>query len=342
MAQLMAAHRELFRRAEDECFGSLDELILHCRDQREAASELWHPPGILMPQVGSGGVQLHLGSDGAFALNHWSFSQLCSLSGVSRDTINSLSPETASRALQETKPVGHKPLQVLVGQETVRAIHGTQYSRLWNADLLDAIRKAAPDFQPPQTAVTGGTGLYCGEQDLFAFLIDPAGWTEIGGQNFVPGFFVWNSEVGKRSVGIHSFWFQAVCRNHIVWDAIEVVEFTRKHTGNVGDSLTEICRIVEALVAKRDARKDGFARLIQKAMQESVGQDGEDATKFLFKQGIPRNLVKQAVERIAEAGERFTLWSLVDALTKLNGEVRYAGDRMEADIKVAQLLALAA
>ncbi len=31
----------------------------------------------------------------------------------------------------------------------------------------------------------------------------------------------------------------------------------------------------------------------------------------------------------------------VDALTQLNGELRYAGDRTEADIKVAQLLALA-
>ena len=36
-----------------------------------------------------------------------------------------------------------------------------------------------PRFQPPQKARTGGTGLYCGEQDLFAFLIDPTGWAEI-------------------------------------------------------------------------------------------------------------------------------------------------------------------
>ena len=170
MATLKAAHRELFRRAEDECFESLDDLIRHCRDQREASSELWHPPGLLMPQVGSDRVNLHLGSDGAFALNHWSFSQLCTLCSVSRETINSLSPETASRALQETKPGGTKPLQILLANDRVRAIHGTQYSRLWNADLIEAVCEAAPDFQPPQRAVTGGTGLYCGEQDMFAFV----------------------------------------------------------------------------------------------------------------------------------------------------------------------------
>ena len=42
------------------------------------------------------------------------------------------------------------------------------------------------------------TRLYCGEQDLFAFMIDPTGWAEIDGEALAPGFFVWNSEVGKR------------------------------------------------------------------------------------------------------------------------------------------------
>jgi len=189
MVNLKRAHEQLFRRTRDEKFESLPELMAHCRSQREVSQELWHPPGLLLPQVGSRSMELHLGSDGAFALNHWSFSQLCSLCGVSRDTINKLSPETASRALQETRPTGAKPMQVFVNEDTVRAIHGTQYSRLWNTDLLDAVLDAAPDFQPPQTAAGGGTGLYAGQEDLFIFLIDPAGWTDIEGQPFAPGLF---------------------------------------------------------------------------------------------------------------------------------------------------------
>jgi hypothetical protein len=104
---------------------------------------------------------------------------------------------------------------VLSTGETVRSIHGTAYTRLWNADLLDAIADAAPGFSPPQKAMTGGTGLYCGEQDLFCFLIDPTGWADIGGESFAPGFFVWNSEVGRRSLGVQTFWFQAICQNHV-------------------------------------------------------------------------------------------------------------------------------
>jgi hypothetical protein len=49
----------------------------------------------------------------------------------------------------------------------------------------------------------------------------------------------WNSEVGCRSVGIQTFWFQAVCANHIVWDAVEVVDFSRKHTANVHECLVK-------------------------------------------------------------------------------------------------------
>jgi len=52
--------------------------------------------------------------------------------------------------------------------------------------------------------------------------------------------------------------------------------------------------------------------------------------------------VKKAVETIARQGAPFTLWSLVDVLTQLTGAIPFAGDRTEADQKVAKLLAIAA
>jgi len=185
-------------------------------------------------------------------MNDWSFSQLCRLAGVSKDTLNRLRPETAGKALSETLPHSQRPVQILTSADHVRSVHGVTYTRLWDVDLLNVVREFATDFQPPQRAgfaaggeptrqagesvagddipfepdaeqgqaSTGGTGLYAGEQDMFCFLIDPLGWTEINGEAFAPGFFVWNSEVGKRSVGVQTFWFERVCANHIVWDAV--------------------------------------------------------------------------------------------------------------------------
>ncbi len=40
-------------------------------------------------------------------------------------------------------------------------------------------------------------------------------------------------------------------------------------------------------------------------------------------------------------GNDYTIFAVVDALTRLTQDIRYAGDRLEADAKAASLLALA-
>jgi hypothetical protein len=337
---LTRAHEELFGRTPDETFASLSDLWRHCYAQRERSTDRWHPPQTLRPVAQDGRLILDLGDgNDSFGLNDWSFTQLCGLAGVSKETVNRVSADTASRVFRETLPEGNKPLQLFTADDLVRSIHGHSYTRLYNADLVTMLREFAADFGPPQQASTGGTGLYCGEQDMFCFLIDPTGWAELDGQAFAPGFYVWNSEVGKRSVGIATFWFQAVCRNHIIWDATEVVEFTRKHTGKVGEALGDIRRIVEQLVEKRDARKEGFVAVMRKAMEAKLGEDAEETMKALTKAGITKTLAKRALEVAVEQG-RFTIFALVDALTRIARELPNAGERTDADQKAAALLAL--
>jgi histone H3/H4 len=203
------------------------------------------------------------------------------------------------------------------------------------------IQEFAVDFEPPPKGCNGGTGLYGGEQDMFCFLIDPAGWTDIGGEAFAPGFFVWNSEVGCRTVGIETFWYQSVCQNHIVWDAVEVVEFSRKHTANVHEALGEIRRAIENLVQKRDQRRDGFVKAVQRAMETTLGSDAEEALKALTQNGIARTLAKEAVEIAKEKG-RLTIFAMVDALTRIASRQVNAGERLLVDQKAAGLLSLAA
>ena len=337
---LTQAHDELFRRSPDECFESLGELIQHCRLQKDNSADHRQPPRELVPEADDARLRIAVGTDGA-SLNDWSFGQLCGLARVTKDTINRLSSDTARTVFRETLPSGNKPLQVLTTDDTVRSIHGAAYTRLWNADLLHVVQEFATDFQAPQKAAGDGTGLYAGEQDLFAFLIDPTGWAEIEGEAFAPGFFVWNSEVGRRSVGISTFWFQAVCANHIVWDACEVEQVSRKHTANVHEALSDIRRTLEQLVAKRDQRRDGFARVIQNAMRTTLGDDADEVIKVLAKSGIQRTLAQKALETARQEG-RFTIWAVVDALTRLAQQAEFAGSRSEADRKASALLELAA
>lgn len=345
MANLMQASRELYRRSPDERFENLIELHRYCQESKDRCSRIKEPSDEFKPVCHESSLALKINGHEPARLNDWSFGQVCSLAGVTKDTLNRLQPDTASRVLSETlaqRTDNETELQALVADGSlIRAINGEKYKRLWNADLVAMLREFATDFTPPQQGAGGATGLYAGEQDMFCFMIDPGGWTEIGGEAFAPGFFVWNSEVGRRTVGVSTFWFQAVCQNHIVWDAIDVTEFTRKHTGRVSASLAEIRDRIEALVEKRDARRDGFAQLIAKAMETRYGDDAEEVQKLLAKAGFTQQLAKRAAE-VAQRQGRFTIWSVVDALTQIARETKFAGSRAEADQQASSLLALVA
>ena len=342
MSNLVRASRELFSRTPDETFDSFDQLYQYCSTLQEHSIDRWEPPQSVTPTIlDSGQLGLSIGSSGQFALNDWSFGQLCGLSRVDKQTINRLQTETALQAFRDTLPQGRKPLQVLTTDDRVRSVHGVSYTRLFNPELLDMVRDHAGDFTPPQKGFNGATGLYAGEQDMFCFMIDPSGWVEIGGESFAPGFFLWNSEVGRRTVGIETFWFQSICANHIVWDAMEVTTFSRKHTANVHDALPEITGLLKQLVASRDQRRDAFVRQMTAAQTSVLGQDQEETMKALSGRGIPQHVVKEAMKMVTSSGSRFTVFALVDALTRISGRIRQAGDRAELDARIGRLLTLA-
>lgn len=339
MVNLMRANSELLKRSPDECFKSLADLRNHCVTQQEASTEVWSKPQAVTAVVQQNEVALNFEDGEARRLNEWSFGQLCTLCGVAAKTINRLSPETATTAFEETLPKADRPIQFLNGTDTVRSIHGISYTRLWNSELLDVVAKFENEFQPPKPAQYHfGTGLYAGEQDMFAFLVDDNGWVDIGGDRFAPGFFVWNSEVGCRSVGVQTFWYQHICGNHIVWDCTDVSELTRKHTSSVRDVLGEIERMLSALVSIRTQRQEQFAATIRDAKQKQLGRDGDEITKRLRQQGIPMGMITNAAKVV---GKNRSTFAWVDALTRSSGLIEFAGTRAAIDQKIGGLLSLA-
>ena len=66
---LTRASRELFRRAPDERFPTLDALLAHCRHEADESRDRWHPPAALVPEpTPDGRLRLRAGADGPFAL----------------------------------------------------------------------------------------------------------------------------------------------------------------------------------------------------------------------------------------------------------------------------------
>ena len=163
MTNLSLANQELYRRTPDECFESLESLAVHCQGQKERAQDCWKAPLELdLVAVPGSSLSVQIGTDGACLMNDWSFGQLCRLAGVAKETINRLRPETARQVFSETLPRSNKPLQLFTQGDLIRSIHGTGYTRLYNADVVEMLRGVAVDFEPPQKAFNGATGLVCG------------------------------------------------------------------------------------------------------------------------------------------------------------------------------------
>ena len=114
MVNLKRASYELFRRSPDERFPSVSALAQHCLLQREQSREVWQPPGSIRATVcpTTDRLTLSLSDEEQYLLNDWSFGQLCRLAGVSKETVNRLSPATADRVFAETLPQGEKPMQL--------------------------------------------------------------------------------------------------------------------------------------------------------------------------------------------------------------------------------------
>ena len=127
MQVLKRGHTELFRRGPDECFASLPALTRFCQEQKDKSLDRWIPPRGLRPRplaldklvvdlAEPSGTQ----TDG-YQMNDWSFTQLCQLAKVNRDTVNRVTADTAWRIFGDTLPDGSKPLQLYTDGKIGRA-----------------------------------------------------------------------------------------------------------------------------------------------------------------------------------------------------------------------------
>ncbi|MCC5786942.1 MAG: hypothetical protein JJU33_09610, partial [Phycisphaerales bacterium] len=92
---LTRAHDELYRRTHDERFATMQDLWEFCHARKERSELLWRSADDLMTIPKERRLELATTPIDSHRMNSWSFGQLCGIAGVSRDTVNRLTPETA-------------------------------------------------------------------------------------------------------------------------------------------------------------------------------------------------------------------------------------------------------
>lgn len=311
-------------------------------------------------------------------ISHYAFAQLCGIAGAPAAYLRTLPPEVAAPALSTglaRRALHDDSVKDLLFQRnggiTLRAALSSRYDRVWDADVCEMLVRmgdygwrvpaglepwggqykgptriaTAEDILPGQINIRPGmtiapSGLYASDHDMFAFLVAPDRVVEDGtGGALMRGIFVRNSEVGDASLSVTFFLMQAVCGNHIVWNATGVHEIRLAHIGR--DTLGRASRRFAMQLRDYANAADSEAGVIRAARTKVLGAKKEDCLEAIFKYAKGHSLPLTR-ERIASAlvvaeeheswyGNPRTLWAAVAGLTHDSQNSRYADDRNAVD-----------
>ncbi len=358
--EIMTASQQWSNRPADERFVSLDAMqnFLDAARSHSAARVLASRDLQVRPTDGNGlGVE---GPNGSIVFpTNWAFGQLAQRSGAPMSYLRTLPAPLAADCMNyglQTREI--EDLGVLLykngGAPELRAVTGPQYGRIWNADIVRALRErfgngVDGDFRVPGEfgkrvdVTTANTTLYASDRDMFVFLADET--NRIGVPNrrdgktgeMARGFFVWNSEVGKTTLGISTFLFDYVCCNRIVWGADNYQEIRVRHSSNAPD------RWVEEIAPAIEAYANSSTTSITKAIEDARAARVPDVAKFLSERFTQNQARAIEMAHVNDEGRPIeTLWDMATGITAYARGIANQDDRVAIEREAGKVMRLAA
>ncbi|WP_315792287.1 hypothetical protein [Bradyrhizobium sp. SZCCHNRI1002] len=358
MTVLTKANRQWESRPADERFGSLQAMHdAAIRFKTTARVEDIKAKALRAAAIGDDLV-LEADGIGRSIMNNWSFSQLATRASAPTAYLKTLPAQLAAECLnvglerEHRGENGDKSVQLLLGQHSARAITSDKYSRIWNADITSRLLEleARGPWQPAPAAFDGSRGLYLGDRDMFAFLVDNERriFEKGPGGGLSRGFFCWNSEVGDASFGIMTFLYEYVCGNHRVWGVQNVAEAKVIHIGRDQSSKAFDMMQVEVKKYAETSAADDELR-IQRCRRHVLGAKKDDVLDAIFKLKVP-GLTKTvageaydlAEKRVDWYGAPTTVWGYAGGLTEIARDQPNASDRHALNMAASKIMDLAA
>jgi hypothetical protein len=358
MSVLTHANREWESRPADERFGSLQDMHRAALAFRTNAAQAIVPAKSLIVRPEDNGLVV-TGSTGLPAcLTHFSFGQLATKAGAPAGYLRTLPAKLAAECINTgiQSIDGDDNSMLLFDRQNglkLRALTSEKYSRIWNSDVTDRLMKieAEGPWQPAPAAFDGSRGLYLGDRDMFAFMVDnnrrifekgPAG-------GLSRGFFMWNSEVGARSIGVVTFLYEYVCGNHRVWGASDVKEVSIRHVGDLGkDCEHAFAKLAVELKRYADSSAEDDEAKVAAAMKFQIGATKEEVIDAVFKfatGNLSRTKITEAYDLAATRedwyGSPRTAWGLSGGMTELARDLPNADERHALDKAAGKILEMA-
>ena len=357
MVTLSAAHKNWVSRPADERFNSVADLHTAALSYRDNAVRTDVPTKKLRVEAHNGDVYLMAKNDMKIDLTNWSFGQLSQVADAPASYLQRLPAHMAADCLAhgiKNAPERNNSMMFKKehsGMVTLRALTSQKYSRIWNTDItsrLAELEQVGP-WQPAPAAFDGSRGLYLGDRDMFAFMVDNDRriFEKGPGGGLSRGFFISNSEVGAKSLKIQTFFYAFVCGNHYVWGAQGIKEVNIRHVGDAaGKAFTQDLYVELKAYAEGSAHEDELR--IQKMRTHVVGKDLEDILDTVMGlkiAGVTRKQVTAGYELAQQRedwyGEPNTVWGLAGGLTEIARDLPNADERVALESATGKLCEIA-
>lgn len=361
MTTIMKASHQWMTRPDDERYTSLADMRDYFRDRRDHSRQVVVPSKAItmVPHDDNRGMVVR-GKEQDYSPNHWSFGQVASLSQSPAGYLRSLASPIAADAInyrlkfcRSVEDVGL--LLYKNGEASLLSANGPNYGRVWNDDICEALVSRFGDGVSGDWRVPGefgkavevtkeNTTLYAGDRDMFVFLADEVNRIEVPNRrsgetgSLARGFYLWNSEVGSKTLGIGTFLFDYVCCNRIIWGAEMFQEIRIRHTASAPTKWLD--EVQPVLIAYQN----GSAKPVEDAIKATQEKKIDDVEEFLAARFSNKNLVSSfmKIHEVEEGRPIETLWDAATAVTAYARGVGHQDARVDLERQAGKLLQLAA
>lgn len=276
------------------------------------------------------------------APSHWSFGQLARLAEAPAAHLRRLPTQLVSDELNYLMRYARdvESVKLYHDKDSLMAATGPNYGRIFDYELVDAVRQIAGNgtgdqrwkvpgcldwgsgkYNPEHPITKESTTLYASDRDVFMFLVDDRNPIEVGKlPNGDPdylfrGFYCKNSEFGNGILFLATFYLRGVCCNRLMWGCEGFTEFEMIHSKSAPERFIEQVR--PALLSYADRGCETLVQAVEKTKAAKLAETRDEGLAFLNSRGISR---KRAVQ-IFETGEREegheprTAWDFAQAIT---------------------------
>lgn len=354
------ASRQWATRPADQRYTSIDDLMSAVLDRRDRSRDTVLDLSSLRADVHDGTLLI-----GDLTPTNYAFGQLCQHVQAPASYVRTLPARLAADCLNTGLARASGRVQALHAGSDLRGLTGENYGRIWDVELVQAIKSVVdagngrwtvptafreanhPDLYPTVDPTTETTTLYASDRDVFLFLVDElnpvqAGFLPDGSPDlFYRGFYAWNGECGGVSNGVATFLYRYVCQNRNIWGQKGFSRFSIKHTRHAASRFAS--DLIPALTGFVDSSAKGLESDLWAMKQARITRTDEERARFIGLQGFGpaegRAILQRVVDEEGHAAE--TPFDYVQGITSMARRLQHQDVRIAYEAAGAKLMASA-